>query len=161
MKYAMLAPLSHCIYLEFHSLDATTTSLVSLFLSSLASSKKKNWAGVITQQEDGVRPLLAKLDQLMGKLGTLKNSSLLRTKTSLRPESKNAVRWASLFKMLIKWKRLREFVMAIDTFPEDTVAKIPTPAENTLLNNLCEDLKCFESISKALQGSGLNTLTLY
>lgn len=115
---------------------------------------------MITQHEDGIRPLLTKIDQLMSKLGTLKNSSLLRAKTSLRPERKNAVRWASLFKMLIKWKRLREFVMAIE-FPEDVVAKIPTYAENTLLNSLCEDLRCFESISKALQGSGLNTLTLY
>lgn len=104
---------------------------------------------------------MTKLDQLMGKLGTLKNSALLRTKTPLRPERKNAVRWASLFKMLVKWKRIKEFVISIDEFPDDVVSKIPSYAENTQLNSLCEDLRCFESISKALQGSGIHTLTLY
>jgi hypothetical protein len=137
-----------------HKLSLTVSELIG-------KQQKKNRAGVITQQEDGIRPLLTKLDLLMGKLGTLKNSSLLRTKTPLRPERKNAVRWASLFKMLVKWKRIKEFVISIDEFPEDVVSKIPSYAENTQLNSLCEDLRCFESISKALQGSGIHTLTLY
>jgi hypothetical protein len=82
----------------------------------------------------------------MGKLGTLKNSSLLRAKTSLRPERKNATtRWASLFKMLVKWKRIRDFVITINEFPEDTVSKIPTHQENTRLISIYEDLRCFES----------------
>jgi hypothetical protein len=38
---------------------------------------------------------------------------------------------------------------------------IPTHQENTRLISLHEDLRCFESISKKLQGSGVNSLTLY
>ena len=51
--------------------------------------------------------------------------------------------------------------MAIEEFPEDTVSKIPTHAENAQLNSLFDDLGHFESVSKALQGSGLNSRTLY
>ena len=135
---------------------------LNLAINDLIGNKqKKNSAGAITQHEDGDRPLLSKLDKLMGQLGTLKNSSLLRAKTPLLPQRKNAIRWASLFNMLVKWKRIREFVMAIDEFPADTVAKIPTSAENSRLSILLDELKCFESVSKALQGGGLNTLTLY
>jgi hypothetical protein len=126
----------------------------------IGKQQKKDKHGVITQEEDGIRPLLTKLDKLMGKLGTLKNSSLLRAKTPLRPERKNATRWASLFKMLVKWKRIRDFVITINEFPEDTVSKIPTHLENTRLISIYEDLRCFESISKKLQRAGEDDLPI-
>jgi len=40
--------------------------------------EKKNKQGRLTQAADGYRPVTRKLDLLMGELGTLKNSSLVR-----------------------------------------------------------------------------------
>merc|ERR1712046_274043 len=67
----------------------------------------------------------------------------------------------SLFSVLVKWKRIREFVVAIDNLPPVIVQSLPTPTENIAINSLVSRLSQFESVSKALQGGGDSTLTLY
>ena len=96
----------------------------------------------------------------MGDLKTLKNSSILRSHTTLLPERKNATRWYSLFNMLVKWNRLRQIVSGID-FSDEVSAKIPTPQENASLLLLINDLKKFESVSKILQSGGDKRVNLY
>ena len=73
---------------------------------------------------------------------TLKNASLLRSKTTLCPERKNITRWGSILKMLVKWLLLRDPVNQITTWPENIVDKIPTHTENQQITALVEDLKC-------------------
>lgn len=116
---------------------------------------------MVTQVATGTRPAVDKLDKLMGNLKTLKNSALLRPLTTLRPERKNATRWYSLFHMLVKWKRIREFVLAIENFEAKTVELIPSHAEHAALNALHLVLRDFESVSQVLQRAGDETLTLY
>lgn len=116
--------------------------------------QKKNNRGIIIQEEGMFRTLVNKVDCLMGELKTLKNASLLRTKTYLLPERKNATRWYSLFKMLIKYKKIREFLAAIDSFPPSVTQKIPTAVQNTEIDSLVDALKKFESVSQALQRDG-------
>ena len=108
-----------------------------LFFSSSSPSgygssgrgREKTRAGAIIQIADSFRPLINKIDSLMGDLKTLKNSSILRSHTTLLPERKNATRWYSLFNMLVKLNRLRQIVSGID-FSDEVSAKIPTPQEN-------------------------------
>jgi hypothetical protein len=123
--------------------------------------EKRNRAGLIIQEADGSRPVVNKLDQLMGSLKTLKNAARLRPLTKLRPERKNATRWYSLFHMLVKWKRIRQFVNAIEDFEVSTSNLIPTHAENATLAVLLDVLRDFESVSQVLQRAGDETLTLY
>ncbi|CAM9297017.1 unnamed protein product, partial [Ectocarpus fasciculatus] len=137
-----------------HKLNLAVNGLVG-------KEEKKNRAGVITQAANGSRPEVNKLDKLMGSLKTLKNSALLRPLTKLRPERKNATRWYSLFHMLVKWKRIRQFVHTIEDFEVSTSILIPTHAENATLTVLQGVLRDFESVSQVLQRAGDNTLTLY
>ena len=135
---------------------------LSLAVSSLIGNEaKRNRDGLVIQEEDGLRPVVTKIDRVMANLKTLKTSALLRAKTRLRAERMNKTRWSSLFSMLVKWKRIREFVVAIDNLPPVIVQNLPTPTENIAINSLVSRLSQFESVSKALQGGGDSTLTLY
>jgi len=127
----------------------------------VGKEEKKNKEGDIIQAASSTRAAVEKLDKLMGSLKTLKNSALLRPLTKLRPERKNATRWYSLFHMLVKWKRIRSFVLQIDGFPEATTNLIPTPTEQAYLSTLLQVLQDFESVSQALQRGGDKTLNLY
>jgi hypothetical protein len=129
--------------------------------SYVGKETRRGRGGLVTQEEDGHRPLINKIDRVMGSLKTLKGAATLRAKTPLRAERMNKTRWSSLFSMLVKWKRIREFVMTIDDLPPDAVQSLPTHAENLAINSLVSDLSQFESVSKALQGGGDSTLTLY
>ena len=82
----------------------------------------KNKQGRITQAADGYRSVTRKLDLLMGELSTLKNSSLVRSKTSLKPERRNATRWYSLFKILVKYKKLKDILSQVQNFPPSVLA---------------------------------------
>ena len=105
--------------------------------------------GVVTQEEGGLRPLVNKIDNLMGELKTLKNASLLRTKKRI-----NATRCYSLFTMLIELKKIREYLASIENFPLGVTRLIPTAVENTQIDLFIDDLKKFESVSQALQRDG-------
>ena len=100
-------------------------------LEILGKEKKRNKCGEITQQASGYQPLIRKIDLLMGELKTLKNASLLRSKTPLCPERKSVTRWGSILKMLLKWLSLRDPVNQITTWPDSVLKKIPTQSENS------------------------------
>jgi hypothetical protein len=87
----------------------------------------------------------------MGELSTLKNSSLVRSKTSLKPERRNATRWYSLFKILVKYKKLKDILPQIQNFPPPVLSLIPNEMEKAQLMELLEDLRKFESVSQMLQ----------
>ena len=114
----------------------------------------------MTQVADGFQPLIRKIDLLMGELTTLKNASLLRSKTDKDPTRKNVTRWGSILKMLLKWMELREAVSQVEGWPQSVVNKIPTAVENQALQSLITNLKKIESVSKTLQGAGSNRLDL-
>ena len=130
-------------------------------LELLGIEEKRIKRGEITQHASGYQPLIRKVDLLMGELKTLKNASLLRSKTTLCPERKNITRWGSILKMLVKWLLLRDPVNQITTWPENIVDKIPTHTENQQITALVEDLKCFESVSKMLQTGGAAQMDMY
>ena len=111
----------------------------------------RNKQGRLTQAADGYRPVTRKLDLLMGELGTLKNSSLVRSKTSLKPERRNATRWYSLFKILVKYKKLKDILPQVQNFPPSVLSLIPNEMEKAKLMELLEDLRKFESVSQMLQ----------
>jgi hypothetical protein len=74
--------------------------------------------------------------------------------SSLSAERKNATRWYSIYKMLLKWSKLRGPIREVENFSDDVLSKIPTAAENNLIITMLDDLGKFESVSKVLQISG-------
>lgn len=126
----------------------------------LGTEEKRNRAGAVTQPATGQMVLVKKIDLLMGELSTLKNSSLLRTVTKLQPERRNKTRWYSIFKMLIKWNRIRLSVLQVQNFPPAVTNLIPSPAENVELQQLIINLEKFEGVSKILQGGGDNRVSV-
>ena len=129
-------------------------------LEAMGKEERKNRRGVVTQEADGLQTLIRKIDLLMGELKTLKNASLLRSKTDKDPTRRNDTRWGSILKMLLKWFQLREAVSQVAAWPQSVVEKIPTATENQALQSLVSNLKKFESVSKTLQGAGPNRLDL-
>lgn len=127
----------------------------------IGKEEKRNKRGVIIQHEDGYRPVIRQVDQLMGKLRQLKNSSLLRVETDLLPERKNATRWSSMFSMLLKWTRIREAVSKINWIDVSVLPLIVNPTDNAKINALIDDLKKCEGISKMLQTGGSQQMDLY
>ena len=130
-------------------------------LEMLGPEERKNRAGAVVQQASVMQALTLKLDRCMGNLKTLKNSSLLRTKTPLRAERRNKTRWSSLYKMIKKWSKIKDKVAAIETWGDDMLDLIPDAAENRKLSEYLQKLGHFESVSKKLQGSGENRMTVF
>jgi hypothetical protein len=110
------------------------------------------------------RSLVNKVDSLMGELTTLKNASLLRSKTldlgDPKPQRKNKTRWSSIFSMLLKWQTLRDPINEVEGFPATVTEKIPSDEEHERIVTLIEYLKVFESVSKALQCGGTDRKSL-
>ncbi|KUG02223.1 hypothetical protein AM587_10000365 [Phytophthora nicotianae] len=86
---------------------------------------------------------------LMVRLRTLKQSAKLRSKTTLRPVTRQDTRWSSTFDMINRYFKLLEH---IDPTDDALVDVLPAPACNKRLLSLLKDLKKVESVSKALQG---------
>lgn len=128
---------------------------------SLGPDEKKNRAGVVVQPSSLMQAAMSKLDRCMGAMKQLKNSSLLRTQTRLRPERRNKTRWSSLFTMMLKWVRIKDKVAAVDEWPEDVLDLIPDATENRRISDYLGKLRSFESVSKALQASGEKRLNVF
>jgi hypothetical protein len=121
---------------------------------------RKNKHGKIVSEESVHRSLVNKVDRLMGELNTQKNSALLRPRTPLTPQRKNATRWSSTFTMLLRWTELRGPIGEVTGFPEEVTDLIPSASEHQSILALIEDLKKFESVSKHLQAGGADRLNL-
>ncbi len=130
-------------------------------MEMLGPEEKRNRAGVIVQQASVMQTITNKLDRCMGALKTLKNSSLLRTKTNLKAERRNKTRWSSLYMMIRKWLKIKESVAAVEEWSDDVLDLIPDATENRKLSEYLQKLKHFESVSKKLQGSGEKRLTVF
>ena len=128
---------------------------------SLGQEQKKSRAGAVVQPASVMQATLSKLDRCMGALKTLKNSSMLRTQTSLRPERRNKTRWSSLFQMMLKWTKIKDKVAAVEGWPEDVLDTIPDATENHRIAGYLSKLRVFESVSKALQASGDKRLNVF
>ena len=115
----------------------------------------------MTRSDEGIRPLIRKVDLLMGKLKQIKNAALLRGQTSLLPERVNVTRWSSMFQVLVKWMRIKDHVLKIEDLPLAVTDMIPTPRQNTEIIALVDDLRKFESVSKLLQTGGSSQVNLY
>ncbi len=127
----------------------------------ICKEEKRNKRGVIIQHEDGYRPVIRQVDQLMSKLRQLKNSSFLRVETDLLPERKNATRWSSMSSMLLKSTQICEAVSKIYWIDVSVLPLIVNPTDNAKINALIDDLKKREGISKILQTGGTQQMDLY
>jgi hypothetical protein len=130
-------------------------------MEMLGPEEKRNRAGAIVQQASLMQTITLKLDRCMGALKTLKNSSLLRTKTKLKAERRNKTRWSSLYNMIRKWLKIKDHVAAIEMWGDDMLDLIPDATENRRLSEYLQKLSHFESVSKKLQGSGDNRMTVF
>jgi hypothetical protein len=100
-------------------------------------------------------PLLNRVNDLMKKLKTPKRAAELRTKTHLRPVTRNVTRWNSTEQMITRYIFLREFM---NTRDPEIVALLPSPAEEEALNFLRHRMICCLSVSKKLQKEELTML---
>ena len=123
--------------------------------------------GSIIQPASPEQAAIRKLDLLMGELKTIKNAAILRAGLSeadgdIKPERRTKVKWASLFKMLKKWEKLKiPIERKRNDFPESVTEKIPNVTETVLLESITKSLADFESVSKALQLGGDRRLSRY
>jgi len=97
--------------------------------------------------------LLSKVNAVMVKLGTLKNSALLRKYTSLRPVKRCATRWLGAYLMLKRYQKIKEFIHTISNEDQQLAELLPTFAEERSLTLLCEHLKNLSSVMSSLQGN--------
>jgi hypothetical protein len=102
--------------------------------------------------------LITKIDHLMGKLFTIKNSAVLRSANiTTLPRRKNKTRWNSIFKMLDAAIQMYT-VKNLETLPfppGDVFLYFLTEEELDDLSELFEIFNKLESISVSLQESGL------
>ena len=99
--------------------------------------------------------LLRKINELMKKLGNLKKSAALRTKTPLRPIKRCQTRWSGDFMMLLRYEQL---VPHIDPTGLDLVEFLPSAVESLCITELLQNLKKFESVNRKLQEEKINML---
>ena len=62
--------------------------------SYVGKETRRGRGGLVTEEADGHRPLVDKIDSVMGSLKTLKTAAMLRAKTPLRAERMNKTRWS-------------------------------------------------------------------
>jgi len=104
---------------------------LQLAVTDLLGPEEKKVDGVVRQQASHEQAVLRKLDLLMGELSTIKNAAILRggfeeDEQSLKPERRCKAKWASLFKMLLKWEKLRVHIARLDgVFPPTVTNKVP------------------------------------
>lgn len=130
-------------------------------MEMLGPEEKRNRAGAIVQHASPMQALIRKLDRCMGALKSMKNSSILRTKTKLKAERRNKTRWSSLYKMIRKWIKIKDKVAAVEEWPDEVLDLIPDAMESRKLVEYMQKLKDFESVSKKLQGSGENRVNVF
>jgi hypothetical protein len=103
--------------------------------------------------------VIEKVDQLMTKLRTLKNSAKLRRFTRYRAENQNATRWTSVNAALAKFKILEPFLPQC-AFEVQTLQYIPNAIESNRIAAILASDQAFFSASNALQRGGDKQLEL-
>jgi hypothetical protein len=90
-------------------------------------------------------------------------SGLADDEGDIKPERRCKAKWDSLFKMLVKWEKMRAPMARIDPsrWPESVTEKIPTAEERVTLETLTRELADFQSVSKALQGAAGKKVNRY
>ena len=133
----------------------------------LGPEERKNRGGELTRDGSEEQNLIRKVDLLMGELKTIKNSAILRScfaddEVQISPQRRTKAKWASLYKMLLAWEKLRgPLARGVQNFPPTVVTKIPTPEECVELEEIKKRLGAFESVSKKLQGAGENRVNRF
>ncbi|KAE8998011.1 hypothetical protein PR002_g18872 [Phytophthora rubi] len=97
-------------------------------------------------------PLLTQVNTLMSKLSQANNFAQLAKATSLHPIKRNITRWSSNFEMLQRYERIRPQIKTVEAVEE----LIPTGASHRKLLELLQHMKKFESVTKKLQGDGID-----
>jgi len=107
--------------------------------------------------KDFHEPLLAKLNLLITKLRTLKNSGRLRSFTDLRPRLRCQTRWTGTYEMVDRYFALLPFIPGVAKF-DDEVDELSTfnNKEVRQLNDLRENLTSLASVMLKLQSPALN-----
>jgi len=95
--------------------------------------------------------LLSKVNAVMVKLGTLKNSALLRRHTPLRPIKRCVTRWIGAYLMLKRYQKIKEHVHMMSKDDQQLADLVPTFAEERSLTRLCEHLRNLSSVMASLQ----------
>lgn len=85
----------------------------------------------------------------MVKLRTLLIGARISRFTPLPPKLRNTARWSSIFEMISRYCELRDFLCLLN--PSEINEISLTLVENRKVDDLFDNLKLFESVSKALQ----------
>ncbi len=100
--------------------------------------------------------IINKINNLMCKLKTIKNSAAFKELTNFKPIQKNDTRWSSTSAMINRYQELKPFILSLAISSNDTtISFIPTVQENSVINKLADNLKKLNSITRALQDTSL------
>jgi len=102
------------------------------------------------------KSILAKINTLMTKLRTLKNSAMLREHTSVRPKIQCVTRWTGSFKMIKRYFQLKDSVLRIVESAEGVDDFMPTASEEKHLKILQLESEKLWSVMEALQSPSLS-----
>ena len=98
--------------------------------------------------------ILEKINNLMGKLKSLKLSGKLRLHTDLRPVQRNDTRWSSTYAMVERYGKFREILSQPEFSREKLIIDfIPTPRENADIAELeknWQSLMAFRKLYKEM-----------
>lgn len=123
------------------------------------ASHRLNLARMAFYGNPGNEIVIQKIDMLMTKLRTLKNSAKLRKVTNYCPENNNATRWTSTSAALEKFKKIEPHLPTA-RFGEDVLQFIPTALESNQISSIIASDQSFASASRALQRGGNNHLEM-
>jgi len=101
--------------------------------------------------------VLSKLNELMVKLRTLKNSALLRQHTPLKAKLRCKTRWTGAFQMVSRYFQIKDAIYSI-VDEGDFEEYMLSIAEDRILSRLLEDMKKLWSVMKKLQDQTINLL---
>lgn len=104
---------------------------------------------------EGSRDALEKVNSLMMRLRGLKLAGELRKHTNLTPCPRNVTRWSSTANMLNRYFELKPYLFNFEGNLE-LLDLMPTPRENTQLQELKKVLSELDSVTKALQRSDVD-----
>jgi hypothetical protein len=92
---------------------------------------------------------LQKINDIMSKLKNLIPAAKLRKLRHLKAKTRNATQWSSTFEMILRYDKIRDFLPLLEINELDEL--LLTVRENHEIDSIYEEMKDFESISKALQ----------
>lgn len=100
--------------------------------------------------------MLTKIEYLMKKLRSIKNSAALRRFTHLSPILRNVTRWSSTYAMIQRYLEMKEHIVSIDN--AELMDMLPTPSEERSIKHIFEMLSDFESVTIELQKSSTDLI---